>query len=345
MLIYSEKMKRLLYIVLAVALFGCQQYEYTLTLGDIEFCAAIASRNSVTQGNINNESTTVILYGVQNSNNAIYDNTPLHLDTAGNTGKWIPEEKNNTRQQWKAGSSYIFHAYAYNTTSGLTITKDKDGLEIQVDQPKTYNRNNPNAMVDYLLSYSFKVADGSAQPIVQLQLEHAMSAVEIYVVKGNNFDARLDALKFEGIYSAGTMKCTSQAIANSGERNVWDVSPSGNNSTAYELVPAANEIIEIGDSREETAAKMSFMCLPQQLTANTKLTITYQVNEVTADNNNNYVQHVEEFYLYNYSPMVYQSGHRVIYTITVDSGVNIEGTVSEWKDVDYIEGTVLPEVK
>ena len=86
--------------------------------------------------------------------------------------------------------------------------------------------------------------------------------------------------------------------------------------------------------------------LPQQLTANAKLTIEYEVNEkVSAESPDNFVTHKEEFQLYNYQPVNYQSGHRIVYTATVDSGVNLEGVVTEWKDVDYIEGTVLPEVK
>lgn len=91
---------------------------------------------------------------------------------------------------------------------------------------------------------------------------------------------------------------------------------------------------------------MAIMCLPQQLTANTKLTIEYEVNEkVSAESPDNFVTHKEEFQLYNYQPVNYQSGHRIVYTATVDSGVNLEGVVTEWKDVDYIEGTVLPEIK
>ena len=198
-------------------------------------------------------------------------------------------------------------------------------------------------MIDYLLSYSFKVADGAMKPIVQLQLEHAMSLVEIYVVRGNMFDARLTKMTYENIYSQGTMKCTAQAVANSGERNIWEVSPSGSNNVVYTYQPTNAAVI--GDERENTAAKMTIMCLPQQLTANTRLTIEYEVNEkVTPESPDNFVAHKEEFLLYNYQPINYESGHRIVYTATVDSGVNLEGVVSAWKDVDYIEGTVLPEI-
>ena len=103
--------------------------------------------------------------------------------------------------------------------------------------------------------------------------------------------------------------------------------------------------ITIGTSREDTNAKMSILCLPQQLTASTELEIRYQVNEkYSSSSPDRWVDHTETFQLYNYNPMNYQPGHRVIYTVTVDSGVNLEGTVTAWKDVDYIEGTVLPSI-
>jgi hypothetical protein len=322
-----------MYILFAMALCGCRGFDHIIELGEIKFNAEVVSRDALSQSNI--ERGKVYVVGVQNNSNKIFNNVAITRDAT--TGKWFASTKKN----WVEGSNYSFHAYAYNTNTGLTITSGKDGLEIAVRQPTTYNEAE---MIDYLLSYSFKVADGAMKPIVQLQLEHAMSLVEIYVVRGNMFDARLTKMTFENIYSQGSMKCTAQAVANSGERNIWEVAPSGSNNVVYTYEPTNTAII--GDERENTAAKMSIMCLPQQLTANTKLTIEYEVNEkVTPESPDNFVAHKEEFLLYNYQPINYQSGHRIIYTATVDSGVNLEGVVSPWKDVDYIEGTVLPEIK
>ena len=300
---------------------------------EISFNAKHVQRGAMTQTDI--DRGTVYMYGVQNNTTRIYNNAPLTRDAA--TGKWFPATKRN----WTEGSSYSFYGYAYSTSNGLTLLSGKDGLEIEVQQPTTYNES---AMIDYLLSYTFKVADGAMKPIVQLHLEHAMASVEIYVVRGNMFDARLTKMSFENIYSQGSMKCTSQAIANSGERNVWEVTPSGLNNTVYTYEPT-NPVV-IGDERENTEARMAIMCLPQQITANTKLVIEYEINEkVTPESPDNFVVHREEFELYRYNPYNYQSGHRIIYTVTVDSGVNLEGVVAEWINVDYIEGTVLPEIK
>ena len=327
-------MKRLFYILFAMVLLSaCNDGEVVIgNSGEISFNAKHMSRGAMTQDDI--DQSQIYVYGVQNNTSRIYNNAPITRDAA--TGKWFPA----TKRSWTEGSSYSFYGYAYNTMSGLTLLSGKDGLEIDVQQPTTYNEA---AMIDYLLSYTFKVADGAMKPIVQLHLEHAMSLVEIYVVRGNMFDARLTKMTFENIYTSGSMKCTSQAIANSGERNIWQTTPSGLNNAVYTFEPTSTTII--GDERENTEAVMKIMCLPQQITANTKLIIEYEINEkVTPESPDNFVAHREEFLLFNYNPINYQSGHRVIYTATIDSGVNLVGVVKDWIDVDYIEGTVLPEI-
>lgn len=328
-------MKRVLEILLVVMLLSACMQGDDLTVGsstEIAFNAKHIQRGEMTQSDI--DKGKVYVYGVQNNTTKIYNNAPITRDAT--TGKWFPQSKRN----WTEGSSYSFYGYAYNTTNGLTLVSGKDGLEIEVQQPNSYNES---AMIDYLLSYTFKVADGAMKPIVQLHLEHAMALVEIYVVRGNMFEARLKSMTFENIYWQGQMKCTSQAIVNSGERNIWQVTPSGNNDVVYTFAPTTTTII--GDERANTQARMAIMCLPQQITANTKLTIRYEINEkVTADSADNFVEKVGEFYLFNYNPVDYQSGHRIIYTATIDSGVNLEGVVKDWINVDYIEGTLLPEV-
>ncbi len=324
-------------LLLALLLVGCSRNDDMMvgSTKEIVFAAKHISRGALNQTDIDNGVGTVLVCGVQNNSMKIFNNVAITRDAA--TGKWF----SSTKRNWVEGSNYSFHGYAYNTLNGLTIDSGKDGLEFSVQQPTTYNEE---AMIDYLLSYSFKVADGAMKPIVPLYLEHAMSLVEIYVVRGNMFDARLTKMTFENIYTQGSMKCTAQAVANSGNKNVWEVSPSGSNDVVYTYEPTTPVVI--GDERDNTEARMAIMCLPQQLTANTKLTIEYEVNEkVITDGPDNFVLHKEEFQLYNYQPVNYQSGHRIVYTATVDSGVNLEGVVSEWQDVDYIEGTVLPEIK
>ena len=318
-----------------VALFAaCEQGGNNV---DIELNSAIAFntervvRSAISQDDIDNDRTTVKVYATRNGSE-LYNNVEIERE---NTGKWYPTTGKTT---WVSNNSYSFYGYAYNATEGLDI--NDNGTSIKVTQPTSYNEAK---MVDYLLSYKFQVADGAMMPIVQLQLEHAMAMVEIYVVCGNLFDAKLKRLSFENIYSSGSLKCTTHAIVNEGVPNVWEITLTGNGTTKYTLQP--NPAIEIGDTREDTAAKMKILCIPQQLTANTKLTIDYEVNEkLTSDSADNWVSHTETFQLFKYNPMNYQSGHRIIYTATIDSGVNLQGAIAEWNDVDYIEGTILPEI-
>ena len=334
-------MKKFLYILFAVALFGCEQYEHIGYGGEIEFSAGIVSRGVVSQSNITDTNNCLVQLFATNNNTAITNLNDKALTRDNTTGKWFTT--NNNRPQWSTGS-YAFHAYARSPKTGNGLTISNNGLNITVSQPSTYDASE---MIDYLLSYSFKTSRtdaNSPKPLVQLKLEHAMAAVDIYVIKGNNFGARLTSITYRNIYTQGSMKCTAQATANSGERNVWEVQPSGNNNASYTFTPASNANT-IATSRDETQAKMSILCLPQQLTASTELVINYQINEKNSgDTNDNWVSHSESFKLYNYNPMNYQPGHRVIYTVTVDSGVNLEGTITAWKDVDYIEGTILPVI-
>lgn len=328
-------MKRFLQLICCVALLAsCEQGGNDVNMGngtEIAFNAESVVRSVITQENIDAGQATVKVCATRDGS-AFYTNEALVRE---NTGKWYPQ---SGKDSWDDNRSYSFYGYASNTTNGLNISDN--GLSITVNQPTSYDASK---MVDYLLSYKFDVANGSMRPIVQLQLEHAMSLVEIYVVRGNNFDARLTSMVFENIYSSASLRCTTHAKYNEEKANVWEISPTGNNTTKYTINP--NPAIVIGDTREETEAKMTIMCIPQQLTSNTKLTINYEVNEQHPnDTEDNWVAHTETFQLYNYDPISYKTGHRIIYTATIDSGVNLQGVIAEWKNVDYIEGTILPEI-
>ena len=330
-------MKRFLQLICcATLLTACEQWGESLDIKSnsaIAFNAESIVRSALTQEDIDKEEmATVKVYATQNGG-ALYNDTEIKRE---GTGKWYPEGKTD----WVSGSNYLFYGYAYNTTEGLKI--NDNGKSVTVNQPTSYNEKK---MIDYLLSYQFPVANGAMKPIVQLQLEHAMTLVEIYVVRGNLFEAKLKKLSLENLFSSASLKCTTHAVINDGTTNVWEVNPSGNGTTKYTIQPDSG--IDIADTRESTAAKMKIMCIPQQLTANTTLTVVYEVNEkVTADDDDdNWVEHTESFQLFKYDPIAYQSGHRVIYTATIDSGVNLQGVIAEWKDVDYIEGTILPDIQ
>ena len=123
-------MKRLIYILFALTLWGCEQSFNALEMGEIKFDAKTVSRDALSQESI--ENGKVFVCGVQNNSSKIFDNVAITRDSQ--TGKWFASTKRN----WVEGSNYSFHAYAYNTASGLTLDKGKDGLEFTVQQPTYY---------------------------------------------------------------------------------------------------------------------------------------------------------------------------------------------------------------
>ncbi|MBO5875253.1 MAG: hypothetical protein J6Q20_01860 [Alistipes sp.] len=300
-----------------------------------------SSRAGLTQEDV--EDMRVYVYGVQNSTTSLYSGAAITKDP--DTGRWYP----STIRRWVTGANYSFYGYAYSTDSGLTI-KD-DGMTIEVSQPASYDYaaeaagNSP--FIDYLLSYSFKVADGRMRPLVDLQLEHAMTLVDIRVVKDPSISGViLTNMTLKNIFRSGTMKCTAQAITNSGDKNTWSVAFNGSNDATYSINGTFADGYSVSESVADTEAKMSIMALPQQLTANATLTITYYVNEKSDPSaaEDNWVLHENTFRLYEYTPYVWQSGHHVVYQATIDTGIHLQGTVADWINVDYIEGTIMPEI-
>ena len=128
-------MRRLVYILLALAFVGCHSDEIAVDMAQICFETNVVSRAALSQSNI--ESGKVFVCGVQNNSNKIFNNVAITRDAT--TGKWFASTKRN----WTEGSNYSFHAYAYNTASGLTLASGKDGLEFTIQQPSTFEVAGP----------------------------------------------------------------------------------------------------------------------------------------------------------------------------------------------------------
>ena len=82
-------MRKLIYILFVVALFGCQDFDHTLELGEIKFDAKVVSRDALSQSNI--EKGKVYVVGVQNNSNKIFNNVAITRDAT--TGKWFASTK------------------------------------------------------------------------------------------------------------------------------------------------------------------------------------------------------------------------------------------------------------
>lgn len=203
------------------------------------------------------------------------------------------------------------------------------GLEITVSQPDDYDEAN---MVDYLLSHAYKVADGSNYRTVMLYMQHAMSWIEIVVQKEMpEHTIALNSINLSNIFRSATMKCEFQGIANSGDKNVWAVQLSGTNNQTYTKT-------SFTPPGENHLGSMRILAIPQQLTNATTLAVNYTVTEPSGAKT-----YEQKFNLLNYTPYVWESGHKIIYTLTINTGVQLKGEICEWKDGGYTEGVILPK--
>ncbi len=284
---------------------------------------------------------TVYVYGTEDGTE-LYKNTAVTRD---NTGRWLPEQE----EDWIPNVRYSFYGYVSSPSPGdkgsAVYFLTDDGLSISVNQPTVYD---PDGMADYLLSRIVNVADGAMRPIVSLTMEHAMSLVEIRVVKSPSIsNAYINRMSVKGFYRSADMQCE-QSTSTSDQPNSWTTTITGSNDTEYSINYGSGqpESGEIKASDEDNlTSQIRFMAVPQQLTEDVILTVEYSVNEKSSeDEADNYKTHSEKFNLYDYRPIVWTSGHRILYTLTVDTGIHLQGTIVPWKEIDEIEGTVLPEI-
>lgn len=275
-----------------------------------------------------NSHPQVKVYGVKNNTEKIFDGT---LINKGETNNWVTQ----TKKYWESGASYSFHGYTYSPQSpnnGASMSlSNTTGLKITVSQPDTYSEND---MIDYMLSHAYKVADGKNYRTVMLYMQHAMAWVEIEVWKEQeNHEVELKEIKLSNIYSSAVMQCDFQAVAGSGEKNIWSVQLVGKNDQVYSVGPfslPAEGVTKLG--------YMRVMAIPQQITNNTSLYVKYAVTEPSG------VKTYEQtFYLKDYVPYVWESGHKIKYTLKINTGVHLDASIAEWKEGGYTEGIILPQ--
>ena len=303
---------------------------------------ATATRTEIAD-NSNIESKTVYVYGSTSSTSFVYSSEPISYDA--DAKKWLPTDKTKVKP-WDKTASYQFYGYTYLPANlpkwRLQFPSSGYNKTFNVYQPQSYDQN--SQFVDFLLSHTFN-ALGSARPIVQLQLEHAMALVDIYIVKHKSLaqrKVRVKSLSLTSVRTNATMTCASQAVANSGKSNEWQTTFLDHTPATYTIGNA----MEVALETDKTGAHMRIIAVPQQMNAQNRLTVTYEVDESGdgTDGNEQMTEHTETFLLYNYTPIVWESGHRIIYRATIDTGIHLQGQIAAWKDVDYIEGTVLPDI-
>lgn len=339
----SEMMGKKLYIlftaVLAISFTACSKENTERGNGLPYITFGVSDIDIETKGLISNSDFTsndnpiVYVYGVKNNNNSRPIFNGVQIQKAQDNNNWTT----TPQIQWEEGASYSFHGYTYSpqtpTHNALMTINNETGLKLAVSQPDTYSEE---SMIDYMLSHAYKVADGSNYRTVMLYMQHTMAWIEIEVWKEQeNHDIQITDITLSNIYRSAVMQCDFQAIAGSGEKNVWTVQLSGRNDQVYStgvFAKPADGVTKLG--------YMRVLAIPQQITNNTALSVSYTVNEPSGLKN-----YTQVFYLKDYVPYVWESGHKIKYTLNINTGVHLEASVAEWKEGGYTEGVILPPSK
>lgn len=356
------------YIVATLALIsfvGCTQEEVSNS-PTIRFSVGgsgldVSTRGIITQELVN-DATVPVRVTASKGTTSIYNNEQLFRNAE--TSEWLPIAAQ--QKDWETGIRHTFSANAYSPSTAIS----SGGLELNsatnivVTQPATYDTESKESMIDYLLSqtFAYTVPENSRPPIVKLEMEHAVSLVEVNIAKHVSFelvDVFLDELRLEGFYRSAVMECPSPAQYGNanGETNadMWQYTVSGTKDASYVIagaspIPAVNSgCVPLALRTDEGGVRMSFLAVPQQLESSCFLTVSFWVNEkYDASSPDNFVRHEHTFKMFDYETAegaaIWLPGHHVVYTLEVDTGIHIEGTIKPWIDVDYIEGTVLPDI-
>lgn len=315
------------------ALTGCTKIDEDIEMPYITF--GVSSVGQSTRGLITNENisnNSVFVYGVKDNTTTIFNNDIITKKEGNNWNIQTP-------LQWENNKSYSFYGYTYSGPSNkINITNS--ALKIEVSQPKPDKNTEyalvENELVDYMLSHAYKVANGSNNHIVMLYMQHAMACMEVIVKKQMSSHAiTLDSLILQNIFTSAIMECESQAIANSGNNNIWKIQLQGTNDVRYRKNFS-------GTGSENTLGTMTLLAVPQQLTSSTELKVHYSVDEDPVSSTNELTRYTQTFNLFNYVPYVWESGHKITYTLTINTGVELNAQVADWIDAGYTEGVILP---
>ena len=270
----------------------------------------------------------------------------------------IPHFQNNiwrSDKTWTAGKTYSLFAYiaSDNPDKGSAVSVRNAGRDITIIQP-TYYSDDQTIWADYLLSYRVS-ANGSDKPLVQLEFEHATTAVELYMTKGPNmYDVIVDEVVFRNVATNARLRLREHGVLNvdnadpvTGMKNKWSVTVDGGDYAAYSYRISSGLPLEAFDGTsdrfDEKYRLIRFLTVPQTpLSGNTKteISISYRVRESEEDS---YREESSTFELAQYSPKEWMIGHKVRYYVNIDSSTELTGVIDEWKYVDFIEGVLLPE--
>jgi len=288
---------------------------------------------------------------------------PEALDGGGYTGRWFPAVPHGSEKYtWTdyLGKEMSFFAFAFSPFSKygsqIQVTEGSRGRDVTIEQPRSYSGD----FVDYMLSYQTNIPAqqaGGNFPLINIALEHAVAKVELYVEcadafvnNPDEFQIRFRGVTFNDIYTKARLSCTHHAVYGTQDENVWSVEYDRTATTDYSLSLDKNDgepyyLLEAGGT-EGPIKIMEFLAFPASANMPYSLSIEYDIIEKDGEDikeKNSFAP--APFVLKNYTTLGWQSGHRVRYNLKIDNGIKLTGKVTDWVEMDYIEGVILPEIK
>lgn len=284
----------------------------------------VLTKSAITSDNLS--SHTVKVYAERDAAE-LADMNPATI--VPNGAFWMPETSSQNTQ-WSGGHAYTFQGYAY-TNSGIEIPSDdaKNGIRFTVTQPTSYDTS---GMADYVFSNKVTVSatQSSNHPLVNLTFDHVLPAIQVYVTCAEAMrDVTVSGMTLSGLYYKATM---------SYQDGTWAHKLLGDRSAIY----TESSILDVAQTRADTQAKMSIISVPQGLNESTILSINYSINE-SMTSTPDFRNYTQSFALSKAVTSI-TAGHRTVFHVHIDNGIHLTAAIAPWKEVDFIEGTVLPPI-
>lgn len=284
----------------------------------------VLTKAAITSDNLS--SNTVKVYAEKNTT-ALTDMNPTTVSIPKGGAYWMPS-KNNDNTRWSDGNAYTFQGYAY--TKGITVPSDvKNGTKFTVTQPTTYG---PSNFEDYVFSNKVSVSAEQSwtHPLINLVFDHVLPAIQVYVTCAEAMrDVTVSEMTIAGLYYKATMAY---------REGTWTRELLEDRTASY----TESNTLNVAHTRADTEAKMSIISVPQSLNESTILTVTYRINE-SLTSEPDLVEYTQSFALSKAVASI-TAGHRTVFHVHIDNGIHLTAAIAPWKEVDFIEGTVLPPI-
>ena len=363
-------MKRFIYILLLFAFFSCDKEG--ISAGDGKSMGIIVTTPDVTissKAELTNDmlqtADKLFVYAETSTGSTSYpivDMPGAKLSYDSTVGVWNPIKYEYTYSNgsysyapvpltWdENGKSYYrFYGYAYSSNArigtDLELTNATYGRQFTVTQPVDGTGENT---IDYLLSSLVNVSPSQNYPLVPIDLEHAMSRIDVDVqIADAMFAADGTPLvqditvSVSGIKNKATMLCVQPKLYGEEGTNSWYITFVGTTTATY-TQSITNTIVNLEGS--DTKLDMSFMAVPVLNSDMNGYALTLEYNNASTAGNSASKDYSYTFNLKDYSPKGWVNGHKVKYVLTIDNSIHLKGNVVDYKDVDYIEAVLVPEI-